>query len=63
MASFDLKITLSVKSDRGYLYFDNIEDMLRLLDNIIEVIPSDKPIKYKAKLENLMNGIIIDQSN
>lgn len=65
MAKFALKITLTIKGEKEeYLDFERIADMEEFLVGFIAgFIPANEPIKYKAKLENLINGIVIDKSN
>ena len=64
MAKFDLRVTLHLKGDMDYIDTKNIAEMEEALNGLIEdVIPDDVPIKYKAKLENLITGIVIEKSN
>lgn len=64
MAKFDLRVTLHLKGDMDYIDTKNIADMEEALNELInDVIPEEEPIKYKAKLENLITGIVIEKSN
>ena len=64
MAKFDLKLSLHFKGDMEYLDSENIADMEEALNDFIaDLIPEDESIKYKAKLENLITGIVIEKSN
>lgn len=64
MADFDLRLSLHFKGNMEYLDFEHIADMEEMLNDFIEdFMPNDEPIKYKAKLENLINGIVIEKSN
>lgn len=64
MAKFDLRLTIHFKGDMDYIDTQNIADMEEALNELIDdVIPEEEPIKYKAKLENLITGIVIEKSN
>ena len=64
MAEFDLKLSLRIKGDMEYIDVEHIADMEEALNDFIsDLIPDDEGIKYKAKLENLITGIVIEKSN
>ena len=64
MAKFDLRLTLHFKGNLDYMDVEHIADMEEALKGFIEdILPEDEPIKYKAKLENLITGIVIEKSN
>ena len=64
MAKFDLKLSLHLKGDIEYIDCEHIADMEEALNDFIsDIIPENEPIKYKAKLENLITGIVIEKSN
>ena len=64
MAKFDLRLTLHFKGDMDYIDTKNIADMEEALNELIDdVIPEGEPIKYYAKLENLITGITIEKIN
>lgn len=64
MAEFDLRLSIHFKGNMEDLDFEHIADMEELLEDFIEdFMPTDEPIKYKAKLENLITGIVIEKSN
>lgn len=62
MAKVDLKITVHLKGESPNYKEMSIEDMDYSLDEIITALIPDNDIKYKAKMEDFVTGIIIEKS-